>query len=110
MEQRGLRMKSKEVAKQVVALMKEGKKDEFNTLIGEYIKYLAGQFKELAKIRNATRISAIKSIVLELDQRWRSMARRVNVEFKEHGDLINPNGYLDILKKQDPVTIDQILR
>jgi hypothetical protein len=61
------------------------------------------EIKSITKLRNVKTNAGLKSIVIELDKKWKAFAKEVG------GGIINPDGFIELLKYKFGNIYDQLM-
>ncbi len=90
-------MKAKDYAKRFIA-------NPVDKELGNIFKDFVGEIKTIALQRNVKTNAGLKSIIVELDKKWKAFANEVDKElYRLDGSSvnrcsINPNGFTDLIK------------
>lgn len=86
-------MKAQEYAKRINDAAASGDEGALREAITEAVRGVAGEGAEMFRQRG---IKAGAGIVRQMDDKWRAIANRV------HGNLLNPNGWRDLITSRLP--------
>ncbi len=78
-------MKAKEYAKRFIA-------NPVDKELGEIGRDFILEIKSIAEQRGVETNAGLKSVVIELDKKWKAFANEVG------GNIINPNGFMNLLE------------